>query len=175
MPQFTQRLYDYHFTLVFSNGGYIPEGSMSLSAVTVTKATLTMTTENFGSTDRFVIEYYDKGVWKTLAEVSGSGTRTFDVTSQISPLDTFRYRAAAWFNWSVYWTCPHVYAEITIEYSAGEPTPTSPLTGEAYLGQTEMGSIGYMTSIFMQMFMQMFMMVMIMSFMSAMIRSLAGE
>ena len=171
MPQFTQRLYDYHFTLVFSNGGYIPEGSMSLSAVTVTKATLTMTTENFGSTDRFVIEYYDKGVWKTLAEVSGSGTRTFDVTSQISPLDTFRYRAAAWFNWSVYWTCPHVYAEITIEYSAGEPTPTSPLTGDAYLGHPEIINVGYLLSIFMQLYM----ISIIMSIFASMIATIGGE
>ena len=171
MPEFTQQLFDYHFTLVFSNGGYLTEGSMSLSAVTVTKATLLITTENFGPTDRFVIEYYDKGVWKTLAEVRGSGTRRFDVTSQISPLDTFRYRFAAWFNWCVYWTCGHAYAEITIEYTAGEVTPTSPFTGEVYFGQKEMGSIGYIISVFMQMFI----MAMIMSFISAMIGGLAGE
>ena len=171
MPEFTQQLFDYHFTLVFSNGGYLTEGSMSLSAVTVTKATLLITTENFGPTDRFVIEYYDKGVWKTLAEVRGSGTRRFDVTSQISPLDTFRYRSAGWFNWCVYWTCGHVYAEITIEYTAGEVTPPSPFTGEVYFGQKEMGSIGYIISVFMQMFM----MAMIMSFISAMIGGLAGE
>ena len=171
MAEFTQQLYDYHFTLVFSNGGYLPEGSMSLSAVTVTKATLRITTENFGPTDRFVIEYYEAGTWKTLAEVSGSKTQSFDVTSKIAPLDQFRYRAAGWFNWCAYWTCGHAYAEITIEYTAGEITPPSPLTGEAYLGQTEMGSIGYIISVFMQMFM----ISMIMSVIAAMLGGFGGE
>ena len=171
MVSFTQQLYDYHFTLVFSNGGYLPEGSMSLSAVTVTKATLLISTENFGPNDKFVMEYYKAGKWEKLAEVSGSTTQTFDVTSKIASLDQFKYRGAGWFNWCVYWTCGHAYAEITIEYEAGEITPTSPFTGEAFFGQTEMGSVGYILSVFMQMFM----ISMFMSIMVAMMRGFMGE
>ena len=170
MPSFTQELYYNRIIFTFSNGGYLPEGSMSLSAITVTKATLRMTTQNFGPNDRFIIEYFDAGQWKTLAEVQGTKARSFDVTSEIAPLNQFRYRAAVWGNWCVYAELGPVYADITIEYTTGEITPTSPFTGDMIFGQTGMGSIGYIISVFMQMFM----ISMIMSVIAAIMEGFGG-
>jgi len=158
-------LCDNHLTFWFTAGFSLAENTLNFSAIDITKATLRLKFTGAGTglgPISFKIELYnqEKAKWETLREIvqdwclhrwCADKEQEFDVTLECQSNSKFRYRPTILLgNWVLYYSCMHVVATLTLEYTTGTVEGEG-YTGTFYAGDMNLQPIAQVMSLVMSM------------------------